>query len=306
MREEPSVHRSGVVALVGRPNVGKSTLLNALIGQKLAAVSARPQTTRTRQVGILTLAGAQAVLVDTPGFHIPRDALGELMARTAEQSLEDADVILWILDGGQSLGAEDRIVAERIRSLGVSERTVTVVNKADLMSPARRSSLAGQIRSCLSEAPVLEVCALSGQGITELVQDLVARLPTGPALYPSDQVTASTEREIAGELIREAALRQVRQEVPHGLAVRVDRFLEREEGKTYVAATLIVEKESHKPILIGKAGGRLKQIGIEARNQIESALGRPVYLSLRVKVYPNWRGQEGILRRLGFWPDRQR
>ncbi|MGA2113070.1 MAG: GTPase Era [Anaerolineales bacterium] len=300
IREESSRHRSGVVALVGRPNVGKSTLLNALIGQKLAAVSRRPQTTRVRQIGILTLPEAQAVLVDTPGFHVPRDALGEVMAQTAEQALQDADLILWVLDASRPLAAEDRLVAQRVGALGAGEKTLPVANKGDLISPADLPSLAEEIRLLLPGVPLRRVSAASGQGIPELLQAVVARLPLGPALYPPEQVTASTEREIVGELVREAALRQVREEVPHGLAVIVNQFLERERGKTFVDATLIVEKESHKPILIGKGGERLKRIGTEARAQIESALGRDLFLSLRVKVYPNWREREALLRRLGF------
>ncbi len=300
MAEETRTYRSGVVALVGRPNVGKSTLLNLLVGQKLAAVSPRPQTTRVRQVGILTLPTAQAVLVDTPGFHFPRDRLGEFMARAAQQALEDADVILWILDASRPAQAEDRLVAERLGAPGVREKALVVLNKTDLAPPANRQRLAGEARRLLAEAPVLEICATSGQGVPELLAAALGRLPLGQALYPEDQVTEASEREIVAELIREAALYHLREEVPHGLAVQVDQFRERPQGKTFVAATLIVEKESHKPILIGKGGQRLKQIGIQARREIESALGRDLFLSMQVKVYPHWREKEGLLRRLGF------
>jgi len=305
MSDESNRHRSGIVALVGRPNVGKSALLNALVGQKLAAVSRRPQTTRLRQVGILTLSEAQLVLVDTPGVHVPRDALGEALAQTTERALEDSDLILWVLDAGGPLQAEDRLVAERLEALGLWQQTLLVANKRDLIPSSSPPGWAEEARMRSHQASLIEVSAVSGQGLPELVRAMVDRLPPGPPLYPPEQVTASSEREIVGELIREAALNQVREEVPYGLAVQVIQFLERKRGKTYVAATLIVEKESHKPILIGKGGGRLKQIGSQARAQIESALDREVFLSLRVEVYPKWRERQALLRRLGFLPVRR-
>jgi GTP-binding protein Era len=227
------------------------------------------------------------------------------MARAAQQALEDADVILWILDASRPAQADDRLVAERLGAPGVREKVLVVLNKTDLAPPANRERLAGEARRVLAEAPVLEICATSGKGVPELLAATLGRLPLGQALYPEDQVTETSEREIVSELIREAALCYLREEVPHGLAVRVDQFRERPQGKTFVAATLIVEKESHKPILIGKGGQRLKQIGIQARREIESALGRNLFLSMRVKVYPNWREREGLLRRLGFRAPRQ-
>jgi GTP-binding protein Era len=296
------IHRSGFVAVVGRPNVGKSTLLNALLGQKIAGVSPWPQTTRRRQMGILTLPAAQIIFLDTPGWHAPKNALGRAMVRASETTIRDADVVLFLADLTRPVSDEDRGLADWLRKKKTEPPVILALNKSDAVSPPAREELAAAYRSLLPDAECLVISAEQGLGLAELVENLAARLPEGPILYPEEEITDLSEREIAADLIREAALRNLRAEVPHGVAVRVDQFRERGEAGAFVEATLFVEKESHKAIVIGKNGAMLKRIGTEARRKIEEMGGRKLYLQLRVKVLPGWRNRENALRRLGYVP----
>lgn len=290
--------RSGFVAILGRPNVGKSTLVNALLGQKVAAVSPRPQTTRRRQLGILTTGTYQMVFVDTPGVHNPRHKLGKFLNQEARESLDGVDAILWLVDATTSPSEDEA----RIASL-LPHRTPLVLglNKTDLV-PAevletRREAYAAALTRA---AEVVTLSATRGDGLSDLLRLLVSHLPAGEPEFDPDQVTDLYEKEIAAELIREAALNHLRDEVPHGVAVRIDEFKERDSGMAYIAATIFVERDSQKGIVIGEGGRMLKSIGSAARKEIEEMGGRRVFLELRVKVLKDWRNDEEWLRRFGY------
>ncbi len=292
--------RSGFVAILGRPNVGKSTLVNALLKQKIAAVSPKPQTTRRRQLGILTDESSQIVFVDTPGLHAPRHKLGEYLNQEARESLEHVDAVLFLVDSAAGPAEEDRLVADLLRSLPKRIPCFLVLNKIDLLDSLQLVSRAAVYSELLPGATLLKVSARQGTGLEDLHAALVGALPQRPPEYPEDQVTDSYERDIAADLIREAALLKLRDEVPHGIAVRIDEFTERENGMAYIGATLFVERESQKGIVIGDGGKMLKAIGTSARQEIESMGGRPVYLELRVKVLKEWRKDENALQRFGY------
>jgi GTP-binding protein Era len=294
-------YKSGFVAVMGRPNVGKSTLVNALLGQKIAAVSPRPQTTRKHQLGILTLENAQIVFVDTPGVHRPRHKLGERMNEEAQDALEHCELILFLVDASQLPADEDRLLASRITSLHFVVKTMLVLNKIDLLPANSAQELTERqavFHALLPQAEVFAISATRGDNREALLAAMLERLPEGEPLYPEEQVTDMFERDIAGELIREAALLLLREEIPHGIAVRVDEFTERGETGAYISATVIVERESHKPIVIGQGGSMLKKIGSAARKEIETMSGRKVFLELRVKVRKNWREDEQAVRQL--------
>jgi GTP-binding protein Era len=292
--------RSGFIAILGKPNVGKSTLVNTLLGQKIAAVSPRPQTTRRRQLGILTLPEAQLVFVDTPGVHIPRHKLGEFFNQEAEAALDGVDVVLFMVDAGQEPDDEDRRVAEVLSRLRRKPAMILGLNKIDKVPSRGWEAVQSMYQALVPDFPLLAFSAATRQGLDELLAALVSRLPVRPLEYPEDQITDLYEREIAVELIREAALVFLQKEVPHALAVRLDEFSERENGTAYIAATLLVERDSQKGIVIGEGGSMLRKIGTAARKEIESMSGRKVFLELRVKVEKDWRDNEDALRRLGY------
>jgi GTP-binding protein Era len=297
--ELPPNHRSGFVAVVGRPNVGKSTLMNAYLGQKIAIVSEKPQTTRNRLLGILTRDDAQIVFVDTPGIHAPLHKLGEVMVATAVRAIPDADVVLFMVDASVPPTGEDALVADAIRAEGEELPVVMALNKADLLS-SPESPYADDYLALLQPAAWLLVSATRGDNRDELLDQVVAHLPLGPRYYPEDQITDQQTRFIAAELIREAALRRLRQEVPYALAVVVDEFKRRDEDMTYIGATIFVERDSQKGIVIGQGGRTLKDIGRAARTEIEKLLDTRVFLELWVKVRPKWRKKEEELRRMGY------
>ncbi len=300
-------HRSGFVAVAGRPNVGKSTVINAWLNQTVAAVSPRPQTTRRRQLGILSLPGAQVVLVDTPGVHRPRHKLGQALNRTAEDAIRDADVVLVVCDLHEPPSAEDRRVADTLRTLAPSTPLILALNKADLVATEEIEDHSLPFRNLFPSAEEVQaVSALDGTGMQALLDLVVDRLPVGPAYYPEEDVTDAQERELAADWIRSAALGLLREEVPHSLAVRVDEYRERDERSAYIAATLLVERDSQKGIVIGRGGSMLKQIGTRARQEIENLVGRQVFLDLRVRVLPHWRDDPQALEKLGFGPPRGR
>lgn len=292
--------RSGFVAVMGHPNVGKSTLINRFLGQKIAAVSPRPQTTRTRQLGILTTDAAQIIFIDTPGVHRPRHKLGEVMNQQAKEALEDADLILFIVDAAEPPTAEDRMLADMIARIQRQANTLIVLNKIDILNSSELAERQAQFQLLLPESRIFLISASRGDNCQELLDAIIASLPEGPAYYPEEQVTDLYERDIAADLIREAALIHLRDEVPHGIAVRIDEYKDREEHAAYIAATLLLERETHKAIVIGKDGSMLKKIGTSARQEIEALTGRRVFLELRVKVKKNWRNDEKALKSLGF------
>lgn len=301
--------RSGFIAIIGRPNVGKSTLVNALLGQKIAAVSPKPQTTRKRQLGILTTDDAQLVFVDTPGIHNPRHKLGEFLNQEAQESLEGVDVILWLVDASVKPTEEDQQIASLLGRTPRRTPLVLAANKIDLI-PAETLQARLEVYQALlkkarvehsrNDAHVVSISATENQNLDSLQQLLISLSPIRSPEYDEEQVTDSYERDIAADLIREACLHRLREEVPHGVGVRIDEFAERENGMLYIAATVFVERESQKGIVIGEGGKMLKQIGSAARKEIEEMGGRPVFLELRVKVLKDWRNDENALRRLGY------
>jgi GTP-binding protein Era len=301
MESFPSGYHSGFVAVMGRPNVGKSSLINTLLGTKVAAVSPWPQTTRKQQMGILTLETAQIIFVDTPGVHRPHHKLGEHMNEEAASVLEECDLALVIVDVSQDPNEEDHILGDLLREIKRSIPTILALNKVDLVD---ETSLQSNRQAYQELFPQLEksipISATQGDNLDLLVDEITQQLPEGPPFFPEEQITDVYERDIAADLIREAVLDHLRDEVPHSVAVRIDEFKERNHQGAYIAATLFVERDSQKGIVIGQGGSMLKKIGTAARQEIETMSGRKVYLKLRVKVRKNWRNDESSLRLFGF------
>jgi GTP-binding protein Era len=291
---------SGYVAVIGRPNVGKSTLMNRFLGQKIAIVSPKPQTTRLRQLGIYTGPDTQAIFVDTPGIHQPRHKLGEFMVEVAVEALRDADVILFVVDMSQPPNEEDQRVAALLREAKTPAPVVLALNKIDRLSPDQIAPRVEAYRTLAPDADWTTLSATLGDGVDDLLKRVIDKLPAGPQFYPEDQLSDTAIRDIVGEIIREKVLLNTEQEVPHAVAVEVQEFKERSATLTYIGATIYVERDSQKGILIGKSGAMLKKISSEARADIEALVGTQVYLELWVKVLKNWRHDENLLRRLGY------
>ena len=289
-------HRSGLVAVVGRPNVGKSTLINAILGQKIAIVTAKPQTTRQRQLGIYTTPDAQILFVDTPGIHDPRTRLGEFMVRDARRSLRDADVIVWIVDVSRTPNDEDRHIADLLGRVAQDSKKFLVLNKIDLVKDGydRSSHL-----SLGAVDKVIETSAIYGRGVDALLTELLPLLPFGPRYYPAGQASEANLRFLASEIIREKIIDLTSEEIPYAVAVEINSFRERAD-MTLIDAVIYVERESQKGMVIGKRGRMIKQIGVQARADLVALLETRVRLETRVKVLRNWRSNEEFMRRVGY------
>ncbi len=299
LEELPEGYRSGFVAVLGKPNVGKSTLINAFVGQKIAIISPKPQTTRRRLRGILTLPQAQIIFVDTPGIHFPKHKLGEYMIETATRALKGIDLALFMVDVSQPHTEEDEEIARLLREYRPAP-VILVLNKVDLLRPEREEAHREAYLALGEFREWLFLSATRGDNRERLLELIIEYLPLGPQYYPPDQVTDQEVRFMAAELIREQALEFLHQEVPHSVAVVVEEFQERREDLTYISATIYVEKKSQKGIVLGQGGKTVKRIGTAARKEIEALLGGRVYLELWVKVSEKWRRDEGALRRLGY------
>ncbi|GAB1422549.1 GTPase Era [Anaerolineales bacterium] len=298
----PEDHRSGVVAVIGRPNVGKSTLINTILGQKVNIVSRKPQTTRTRQLGIYTSPDYQILFIDTPGIHEPHHKLGEYMVNVARDTILDADVILWILDISLDIQEEDRIIADLMRSLQNKPPLFLVFNKADKLTEEIDLS---EFRSLGDHDYETRISAQKNIGVDELMSEIKKLMPLGPRYYPADQLSEVNLRFITSEIVREKIIEATSKEIPHSVAVEVTEFKE-EDDITRIFATIFVERDSQKGIVIGKGGSMLGKIGKQARIELEGNLDTKVYLELHVKVLKNWRSDERMMRRFGYnLPDRQ-
>lgn len=289
-------YRSGFVSILGSPNVGKSTLMNALVGQKVAIATGKAQTTRNKVTGILTRGEYQIVFLDTPGIHTPKNKLGEYMVRTAYEANRDVDITLLLLDAKVGVGARDQEILSRLPR----RNRLVVINKIDAISREKVQAIREQLCALdIVDEQILEISATQGTGLAALEAQIVSLLPPGPQFYPEDMVTDRPERFIAAELIREKALLNLREEVPHGIGVEIEK-IEELEDLTDVRALIVCERDSHKGIIIGKKGAMLKKIASEARIDLERLFGTQVYLEVFVKVKEDWRNSMHMLRELGY------
>ncbi|MBQ7760261.1 MAG: GTPase Era [Phascolarctobacterium sp.] len=292
-------HYSGFAAIVGRPNVGKSTLTNGLIGEKIAIMSDRPQTTRNKIMCILNTDNAQIMFLDTPGIHKPHHKLGEYMVRTAESTLKEVDVILFVIDVSEKRGAGENYILELLEK--VKTPVILVANKIDkLQDKSKLFNIINEYSALYNFAAVVPVSALEDKEFPGLVAEITKHLPEGPDYFPDDMITDQPERVIAGEMIREKVLLSTRDEVPHSIAVEVDEFKVRDNDDVYIRATIFVERDSQKGIVIGAKGSLLKKIGQQARKDIEALLGCKVFLELWVKVKADWRNKDKALKQFGY------
>lgn len=291
--------KSGFISLTGRPNVGKSTLLNRLVAQKVAIISEKPQTTRHKITGVKTTEAAQMVFIDTPGIHEPKSKLGTYMVKVAREAYRDADLVVFITDESEDMPAEDQNILSSMRELKCP--TLLIINKIDLMREKQKLlTVIDRYNKAYPFSETLAVSALTGENIGELEQTILKYLPCGPKYFPDDFITDQPLNEQISELIREKAIDMTRQEIPHAIAVDVEHIHEMEPGKLHIEATIYVEKDSQKGIIIGKDGAMIKNIGQMARQEIERKLNAKLFLKLWVKVKKKWRNDESALRLLGY------
>lgn len=294
--------KSGFVSIIGRPNVGKSTFLNRVIGQKIAIMSDKPQTTRNKVQGVYTNDDSQIIFIDTPGIHKPKHRLGDFMMKVATNALREVDAILFMVNVTEPRGAGDDFIIEKLK--GLDTPIILVMNKIDLIHPDELPKVIEQYTNELDFAAYVPISALQGNNVEPLLGEIKKLLPEGPMYYPADQVTDHPERFIISEMIREKVLHKTRDEVPHSIAVAIESIKKRENSEMIdVEAVIMVERDSQKGIIIGKKGAMLREIGTDARHDIEALLGTKVYLNLWVKVQKDWRNKMGQLRDLGFRDD---
>ncbi|MHA6250946.1 GTPase Era [Oceanobacillus sp. CAU 1775] len=293
--------KSGFISIIGRPNVGKSTFLNHVIGQKISIMSDKAQTTRNKIQGVLTKDNYQMVFIDTPGIHKPKHKLGDFMMNVAENTLNEVDVVLFMINADEGFGRGDEYIIERLKK--VKSPVFLIINKIDLISPEKLLETIAEYKDKGEFEEIVPISALGGNNVNHLLEVLESHLPIGPQYYPADQVTDHPERFIITELIREKALHMTREEVPHSIAVMMENMEKRKDGTILIQATIITERDSQKGIVIGKQGKMLKNIGVEARKDIETLLGSKVYLELWVKVKKDWRNKQNQLYELGFRKD---
>ena len=291
-------YKSGFVAVIGRPNVGKSTLINRIVGQKVAITSDKPQTTRSRIQCILTLDDAQIIFLDTPGIHKPKYKLGEYMLKAAEGTLKEVDAIFFVIDAMEKFGGGEKYILERLAS--TTKPVILVVNKVDLIEREKILPIIAEYSARRNFAAVVPISAADGTNVDALIAEAKNFLPEGVQYYPADMVTDQPERLIIAELIREKLLRATQDEVPHSIAVDLEEFTERDNGTIFIRATIYVERDSQKGILIGKGGAMLKSVGAAARPEIEMLLGTKIFLDLWVKVKRDWRNSIGALQSFGL------
>ena len=293
-----SEYKSGFVAVIGRPNVGKSTLINHIIGQKIAIMSDKPQTTRSRIQCIFNMDDAQMIFLDTPGIHKPKHKLGEYMLKAAEGTLKEVDVIFFVVDATEKFGGGEQYIIERLQS--TDKPVILVINKLDLINREESLPIIESYSTKYNFVAVIPISALDGTNVDNLIIEAKKYLPEGPKYYPEDMVTDQPERLIIAELVREKVLHLTEDEVPHSIAVDVDEMTKRNNGDTYIRATIYVERDSQKGILIGSGGSMLKNIGKLARPEIEMLIGTKVYLDLWIKVKKNWRNSLGAIQNFGL------
>ena len=290
--------KSAMITICGRPNAGKSTLTNALVGEKIAIVSDKPQTTRNRITGIVSRGDTQFVLMDTPGFHKPRTRLGDYMVNIVKESVADVDCVLLMVEPVAAIGAQEEALIERLKQVGAP--AVLVINKIDTVDKARLLEVMAVYSAAFDFDAIIPISAKTGEGVDELLQELDKYAEEGPHLFPDDMITDQPERQICAELVREKLLRNLNKEIPHGTAIEVTKFSERDNGIIDLEVTIFCEKDSHKGIIIGKKGAMLKKIGEQARQDIEAFMGTKVNLQTWVKVKENWRDSMTSLRNFGF------
>ncbi|PYI51753.1 GTPase Era [Paenibacillus flagellatus] len=291
-------HKSGFVAIIGRPNVGKSTLLNQVIGQKIAIMSDKPQTTRNKIQGVYTTDEMQIVFLDTPGIHKPKSKLGSFMMKVAENTFHEVDAILFLVDVAEGIGGGDRFIIEQLK--GVKTPVLLVLNKIDQVHPEALLPIIATYKDLYDFAEIVPISALQGNNVSTLLKQIGHYLPEGPQYYPADQVTDYPEQFICAELIREKILHLTREEIPHSIAVAIESMKVEDNGVVSIGAIIFVERDSQKGIVIGKQGAMLKEIGQQARRDIEALLGSKIFLELWVKVKKDWRNREHVLKDLGF------
>ena len=294
-------YKSGFVSIIGRPNVGKSTFLNRIIGQKIAIMSDKPQTTRNKIQGVYTENDSQVIFIDTPGIHKPKHKLGDFMVKIAQTTLKEVDIVLFMVNAVEGFGRGEEFIIEKLKE--TKQPVFLVINKIDQLHPEQLLELIDQYRKLHEFAEIVPISALDGNNVDALIGTIKKYLPEGPQYYPDNQVTDHPERFIIAELIREKVLHLTREEVPHSVAVVIDAIQKREGGAVYINATIVVERASQKGIIIGKQGKMLKEVGKRARFDIEALLGSKVFLEVWVKVQKDWRNKLSQLRDLGFRED---